>query len=66
MQVSLNGAAQTLEEGTSLAAFLEAAGTPRQGVAVEVNQHLVRREDFAQRVLQAGDRIEVVGLVGGG
>jgi len=42
---------------------LEATG---QGVAVERNREVVRRAEYAACVLQPGDEIEIVRLVGGG
>jgi len=66
MDVWVNGEARQVPEGATVAALLEAIGAPGVGIAVEVNQELVRRSEHAARVLTAGDRIEVVGLVGGG
>ena len=66
MQVSVNGEAREVEPGTSLADLLQALSAPREGIAVELNRAVVRRADHAATTLQAGDRVEVVGLVGGG
>lgn len=62
----MNGQPRDVPEGTTVAALLRLVGAPEQGVAVEVNRELVRRADLAARPLAAGDRVEVVGLVGGG
>jgi len=35
-------------------------------VAIEVNHKVVRRNDWAETTLQAGDRVEIVHFVGGG
>jgi len=35
-------------------------------LAVEVNQDLIPASHFAEHVLQAGDRIEIVHAIGGG
>lgn len=66
VEVYLNGEARRVPGGASLAEVLRAAGTPAEGVAIEVNQVIIRRADLAARRVTAGDRIEVVGLVGGG
>lgn len=66
MHVTVNGQPRDVPEGTSVAELLRLVGAPAQGVAVEVNLELVRRVDAADRTLSAGDRVEVVGLVGGG
>jgi len=46
-----------------LAAWLE---LPAFGAAVELNGRVVRRADYPDCPLAAGDRLEVVRLVGGG
>lgn len=66
MQVHLNGAAREVPEGTTLAELLRLAAAPAAGIAVEVNHTLVRRAEWEARALGAGDRVEVVQLVGGG
>ncbi|MDP7063043.1 MAG: sulfur carrier protein ThiS [Planctomycetota bacterium] len=48
---------------TDLLKELDAAGP---GVAVERNLEVVRRQKFASTVIQPGDTLEVVRLVGGG
>lgn len=66
MQVQVNGNPRELPDGSTVAALLEAIGAPKAGIAVEVNQQIVRRGDHPSHVLAAGDRVEIVGLVGGG
>lgn len=66
VEVFLNGEARRVPAGASLADVLRAAGAPAEGVAIEVNLAIVRRADLPARRIAAGDRIEVVGFVGGG
>jgi sulfur carrier protein len=66
MQIELNGEARQTAEGATIAQLLEELGLPPSRVAVEVNYELVPRECHAEHTLQAGDRLEVVTLVGGG
>ena len=35
-------------------------------VAVELNLEILDRKDFGQRSLRAGDRVEILGFIGGG
>ncbi len=66
MQVQVNGAAQQLEEGTTLAALLVILELDPDGVAVAVNLSVVPRSRRAQHTLAAGDRVEIIRAVGGG
>ena len=64
--VQVNGAAREVPAGSSLDDLVRALGLRPEQVAVERNQRLVPRSEFARTTLQAGDRLEVVTLVGGG
>ena len=66
MRVLLNGEAREVPDGTTVLALLEGAGVDRRRCAVEVNLDVVPRARHADRVLAAGDRVEVVTMVGGG
>jgi len=53
-------------EGCTVTTLLELLEVRTKGVAVERNQAVIPRAEHAETVLQAGDRLEVVTLVGGG
>jgi len=50
----------------SLEAFLVAQNLLPRSVVVEHNGEAVAPSEFAQRTLQAGDRLEIVKIVAGG
>lgn len=62
----INGDQCETAEKTTVADLLAARGLAGRPVAVEVNEELVSHRDFATRLLEPGDRVEVVTLVGGG
>ena len=64
--VQLNGELREVPEGLSLAALIEWLKLPRDRVAVERNLEIVPRARWNVTPIQAGDRLEVVHLVGGG
>ena len=66
MNVCVNGEAKDLAEGMTVSRLLEALKLHPKRVAVERNERIVRRADFAGAVLAPGDAIEIVTLVGGG
>lgn len=61
-----NGREMEVRAGATVADLLDYLGLTGRPVAVEVNREVVPKNKHAQRVLAAGDRIEVVTLVGGG
>ena len=66
MRIFFNGQPREVSEGTTVAQLLQQLELQPRYVAVEVNLELVPRQRHEAFVLQAGDRLEVVTLVGGG
>lgn len=66
VEIMVNGGPRQVPEGTTIAALLAELGLEPRQVAVEVNLELAPRGQHAELVLNAGDRLEVVTLVGGG
>ncbi len=64
--IQLNGEAREVPEGLTLAGLLERLKLPGDRVAVERNREIVPRGRWTETVLQSGDKLEVVHLVGGG
>jgi sulfur carrier protein len=66
IQVTVNGETMEVSDQLTIADLLREAKVPANYLAVEVNDEVVPRAlHLTQRVV-AGDRIEVVTLVGGG
>jgi thiamine biosynthesis protein ThiS len=66
MQVVVNGEPREVEAGATVAALLRALGLDGRPVAVERNREIVPKSVHAATPLAAGDRIEIVTMVGGG
>lgn len=66
MKVYVNGEAHEVLDTATVADLLAQLGAPSAGIAVEVNQALVRRAEHPGHALREGDKVEIVGLVGGG
>ncbi len=64
--VRVNGRHLNVAPDTSVAQLLVEIGIRSALVAVEVNLDLVPKQSHATRLLQAGDEVEVVTVVGGG
>ena len=66
MQIHVNGEERTVADGASVSALLDLLELPSDRVAVEVNRELVSKSRHGETLLRAGDRVEIVTLVGGG
>ena len=66
IEVQVNGEPCRLPAGSTVRQLLDRLQAPATGVAVERNRQLVKKTEHASTLLQDGDRLEVVTLVGGG
>ena len=63
--VKINGEPQDAA-GQSVAAYLEAAGYDSRAVAVEYNEAMLPKAQYAATQLADGDVVEIVCFMGGG
>jgi len=66
MNIQVNGQGREIAAGSSVANLLGELGVTQPHVAVEVNLEVVPRAEHRDTILNDGDRVEVVTLVGGG
>ena len=66
MQITVNGEAREIASGTTVAELLAQLNLQPRYCATERNLQLVPRAEQGTCVLQPGDRVEIVTLVGGG
>lgn len=66
MQVIVNDEPRTLPDGSTVAALVASLALGPRRIAVEVNVQVVPRAEYGARVLQDGDRVEIIHFVGGG
>ena len=64
--LQVNGKEVELDAPIPLVLYIEKLGVNPRAVAVEHNGEIIQREQFAAVVLQEGDRVEIVRMVGGG
>lgn len=64
--ISVNGVLRALPREASVAALVDDLGFEGKRIAVELNGTIVPRSRYAETRLAAGDRVEIVGAVGGG
>ena len=66
IEITVNGRQVEIDSPMSVQRLLETVEVPENYLAVEVNADVVPRPEYGQRIVQAGDDVEVVTLVGGG
>jgi len=64
--IQLNGESREVSEGWMLSDLVHELSLAPARIAIELNQHVVRRDHWARTALAEGDRIEIVHFVGGG
>ncbi len=66
MKIYLNGETREFLENLTIDSLISALSLEPSRVAIELNQNVVRRNDWSATVLHDEDRVEIVHFVGGG
>ena len=64
--LQLNGIDTPISYGMTLGGLIDSKGIERRMIAVEYNTEILPRHDYDATILNDGDRLEVVHMVGGG
>jgi thiamine biosynthesis protein ThiS len=66
VKATVNGEARILDLGTTVGRLLRELGVREGGIAVAVNDRVVRKSAFDDVALQDGDAVEIIRAVAGG
>ncbi|MGC4099041.1 MAG: sulfur carrier protein ThiS [Nitrospira sp.] len=66
IQIHVNGEARMWRSEATVADLLRELDIRAERVAVELNLEIIDRSTFDQRSLKDGDRVEILGFIGGG
>ena len=66
IQIHVNGEARAWRAGLTVTDLLQDLEVRTERVAVELNLEILDRAAFGQRVLNEGDRVEIMSFIGGG
>jgi sulfur carrier protein len=66
IEIVLNGAPHQVEECRNVLDLVDALSLSNQALAVAINREVVPRQQWAVRVLQPTDRVDIVRAIGGG
>ena len=64
--IHVNGVSRALGDTPTVAALVRALALEGKRIAVEMNGAIVPRSRYGETLLRDGDRVEIVGAVGGG
>jgi sulfur carrier protein len=64
--IELNGESYLLEGDVRLTGLVEKLNLRRGRIAIELNQSVVPKAEWASVSLRPGDKVEIVNFVGGG
>ena len=66
IQIILNGKPHNIKEKTNIISLLETLSLSEKKVAIEINEEVVPRDNYAKKILSDKDRVEIVHFIGGG
>lgn len=66
MIVRVNGSDTVVPDGTTVSGLIESMGLDGRRVAAEIDGSICPRASWGSEVLREGQRVELVGFVGGG
>lgn len=66
IHIQVNGQARSWRSGATVADLLQDLDIQTERVAIELNLEILDRAAFDQRQLKDGDRVEILGFIGGG
>ena len=66
MRIQVNGEPREVEPNISLPQLIAVLNLKVEQIAIELNRNVVRRGQWENTVLKAGDSVEIVHFVGGG
>ncbi len=66
IQIHVNGQVRTWRSGATVADLLQELAIRTERGTVELNLEILDRAALGQRQLENGDRVEILGFIGGG
>ena len=64
--MTVNGKKESFDGPTALSEFLDARQVEQKMVAIGYNGHVVHKDNWGEVILNEGDVVDIVQMVGGG
>lgn len=66
MLVKVNGSETEIRDNSSVRELLQSRNLKNDRVIIELNGEIIRREQWESRIVNPGDRLEIIQIIGGG
>ncbi len=66
MEITVNGKKEDLPGPMALEDFLKGKGLEEQGIVLELNREIVKREAWPTITIRGNDTLEILRFIGGG
>ena len=66
IKIKINGNFRLINSDINLLNFLKSLKIPFKKVAIELNQEIIDKKKLNKKILENGDKIEIVHFIGGG
>ena len=66
IKIIVNGQERKFQDGITLADVITQLGLEEKVMAAAVNMQIVKQENWGEKILQEGDKLELLDFVGGG
>ena len=66
IQVFINGKKKYFRKNNNLFSLLNFLQIEKNGIAIEINQSVVPKSQYKNKIIRNGDQIEIVQFIGGG
>ncbi len=66
VNITLNGELKTVHDNITVLGLLEFLHIQHQRVAVELNESIVKKDNYGSTAIKNGDILEIVSFMGGG
>jgi sulfur carrier protein len=66
VDIIVNGKEMRVEKGTTLLQLMESLGIAGKVMAAAIDMEIVKKDEWKSRILEDGERVELMHFVGGG
>lgn len=66
MNIVLNGNKSNIETNTTLSELVNSKSLNKERIIIQVDEEIIKKEDFDNFTIKENSRIEVLSIVGGG